>query len=261
MAIPTIPTITVVAGCAGCGKTTWILQQLSRSFGKNLVYLSPGTGNVPIDLTHLAADFPELKVYGDGQEIEFIKQLGSVGDIFIELGSHLELEALAPILDGLTYRKVAIVPPQLQGSDYHGWAQQIVKGATIDTSIIPNKLWRVPTKGQVIDEESLNEFWYEVINGAYGAVVRAKGIFDVADGRSIYGDYVAGVPSGGFLELDLPRYLEGRPQRFSGVEVLGRDLDEPAMRQTLQDCCLSDALISQYQEQVKQILLDGEASV
>jgi G3E family GTPase len=117
----------------------------------------------------------------------------------------------------------------------------------------------VCTTGQVIDENSLEDFWYEITHGAYGEVIRAKGIFDVNDGRSIYCDFVAGVPQTGFLELDLPRYLEGRPQRFSGLEISGKNLDEPALKSTLSDCCLSDYLISQYQQQVKQILLEGQA--
>ena len=120
-------------------------------------------------------------------------------------------------------------------------------------------IWRVCTTGQVIDENSLEDFWYEITHGAYGEVVRAKGIFDVNDGRSIYCDFVAGVPQTEFLELDLPRYLEGRPQRFSGLEISGTNLDEPALKSTLSDCCLSDYLISQYQQQVKQILLEGQA--
>ncbi|AHJ30270.1 hypothetical protein NSP_39690 [Nodularia spumigena CCY9414] len=58
------------------------------------------------------------------------------------------------------------------------------------------------------------------------------------------------------MELDLPRHLEARPQRLSGLEVWGENLDESAIRKTLQDCYLSDSAIAQYQEQVKQILTD-----
>ncbi|BAZ38544.1 hypothetical protein NIES4101_44830 [Calothrix sp. NIES-4101] len=254
-----ITTIRVVAGDAGCGKTTWISQQISTITAKeikNILYFCPGTGNLPIDQIRLIADFPQIEVFKDGQEIEFIQKIMSANAVFMELPSYLELNAIAQILDNLSYRKVAVISPQIKDSEYHMWAEEIVPGAAVNTSIIPTKLWRVPTQGQVIDEDSLSEFWYEVTNGAYGQVIRAKGIFDVADGRQIYSDFVNGVRSVDFLELDLPRHLEGRPQRFSGVEVLGTDLDEAAMRQTLEDCCLADAAISQYQEQVKQILLE-----
>ena len=81
-------------------------------------------------------------------------------------------------------------------------------------------------------KDSLHEFWYEITHGAYGQVTRAKGIFNLPDGRSVYADFVAGVPSTHFLELDLPRCLEGVPQRFSGWEMFGENLDEEILRQT-----------------------------
>ncbi|MFH7030627.1 MAG: GTP-binding protein [Heteroscytonema crispum UTEX LB 1556] len=257
-----VPNITVVAGLAGCGKTTWICQEIScrdakfRVGDESILYFSPGTGNVPIDQTRLAAEFPEVKVFNDGQEVEFLNQLATANAVYIELGFYLELGAVSQLLDNLPYRAIAILPKKLKNSEYHFWTQEILVGAPVDTSIIQNQLWRAPTSGQVLDEDSLHEFWYEITQGAYGKVTRAKGIFDVADGRVLYGDFVAGVPSTDFLELNLPRHLEGRPQRFSGMEVSGQNLDEVAMKQTLQDCCLSESAIWQYQQQVKQILLE-----
>ncbi|MBD2343110.1 CobW C-terminal domain-containing protein [Anabaena subtropica] len=252
-----LPTIIVVAGPAGCGKTTWICQQIQNTTSnENVIYFSPGTGKVPIDQTRLGAECPEVKVFSDGQEVEFLTKLATADNVYIELGFYLELNAIQPILNHLPYQAVAVLPPHLQDSEYHAWAEKTIVGANIDTNMTPTKLWRVPSTGQVIDEDSLKEFWYEITHGAYGTVNRAKGIFDVADGRSLYADFVAGIPATDFWELDLPRHLEGRPQRFSGIEVLGQNLDESAMRQTLADCYLTDSAIAQYQEQVTQILLE-----
>ncbi|PSB51837.1 GTPase, G3E family protein, partial [filamentous cyanobacterium Phorm 6] len=47
------PTITAVAGPPGSGKTTWIRQQLAAET-LPVLYLCPGTGNVPIDQTCIA---------------------------------------------------------------------------------------------------------------------------------------------------------------------------------------------------------------
>ena len=252
-----VPIITVVAGPSGCGKTTWICQKLqSTASAENIIYFSPGTGNVPIDQTRLTAEFPEMKVFGDGEEVEFFTQLEVAEIVYIEIGFFLELSAIEQILKNLPYQAIAILPPHLKDSEYHVWAEKIIPGAAIDTSMTQTQLWRAPTSGQVSDEDSLQEFWYELTQGAYGKVARAKGIFDVADGRALYADFVAGVPSTDFLELDLPRHLEGRPQRFSGIELLGQNLDESAIKQTLEDCYLSTVGIEQYQEQVKQILVE-----
>ncbi|MCM0592997.1 MAG: GTP-binding protein [Gloeotrichia echinulata DVL01] len=254
----TIPIITVVAGPTGSGKTTWICQQIRDIAAvEKVIYFSPGTGNVPIDQNRIAAEFPGIQIFGDGQEIEFVHQIPQADAVYIEIGFYLQLGAIAFVLDNLTYRAIAVLPPHLQNSEYHNWAQEIIQGAPALTNTVEN-LWRVASSGQVIDQNSVEEFWYEITHGAYGIVTRAKGIFDVNDGRSLYGDFVADVPQTDFLELDLPRYLEGRPQRFSGLEVVGTNLDEAALRQTLSDCCLSDVAILQYQQQVKEILLQEE---
>ncbi|MFK0731092.1 MAG: GTP-binding protein [Gloeotrichia echinulata GP01] len=254
----TIPIITVVAGPTGSGKTTWICQQIRDIAAvEKVIYFSPGTGNVPIDQNRIAAEFPGIQIFGDGQEIEFVHQIPQADAVYIEIGFYLQLGAIAFVLDNLTYRAIAVLPPHLQNSEYHNWAQEIIQGAPALTNTVEN-LWRAASSGQVIDQNSLEEFWYEITHGAYGIVTRAKGIFDVNDGRSLYGDFVADVPQTDFLELDLPRYLEGRPQRFSGLEVVGTNLNEAALRQTLSDCCLSDVAILQYQQQVKEILLQEE---
>ncbi len=271
--VMSVPNIIVVAGLSGAGKTTWVCQQMRDIADVDkIIYYSPGTGTVPIDQNRIAAEFPGIQVFSDGQEVEFINQIPKADAVYIEWGFYLELGAMpslsetlprmaiaanAQILDNLTYRAIAVLPPDFKDSEYHTWANEIVRGAPTQTST-GESLWRAASNGQVIDENNLEEFWHEITHGAYGIVTRAKGIFDVNDGRSLYYDFVAGIPQTDFLELDLPRHLEGRPQRFSGLEVVGQNLDEAALRQTLSDCCLSDAAILQYQQQVKEILLEGE---
>ncbi|MCC5653321.1 GTP-binding protein [Nostoc sp. XA013] len=253
------PIITTIAGTSGAGKTTWICQQLrDMTAVDKVIYFSPSTDTVPIDQNRIATEFSGMQVFGEGQEIEFLDQIPQSEAVYIELGFYFELGAVSQILDNLNYHAVAVLPPDLKNSEYHIWANEIVCGASAET-ITAKTLWRAASSGQVIDENSLEEFWYEITHGGYGIVTRAKSIFDVNDGRSLYCDFVAGVPKTDFLELDLPRYLEGRPQRFSGLEVVGQNLDEAALRQTLSDCCLSEAAILQYQQQVKEILLEGES--
>ncbi|MBD2355013.1 GTP-binding protein [Tolypothrix sp. FACHB-123] len=251
-----IPLITVVAGPVGCGKTTWIEQQLRLQQRDKVLYFSPGTGAVPIDQTRLAAEFPTVKVFNDSERVEFLNQLVLADAVYLELGFYLELSAVTQILDNLHYQAIAILPPNLQDSEWHEWANKIIPGTNISNTATQARLWRASSTGEVLDESSLEEFWYELTHGAYGQVTRAKGIFNIADGRYLYADYVADVSTKDFLELDLPRHLEGRPQRFSGIEVFAQDLDEGTVAQTLGDCCLSDMAILNYQEQTKQLLAE-----
>jgi signal recognition particle GTPase len=102
--------IIVVAGMAGSGKTTWIHQQLSLMSSvssESVLYFSPGVGNVPIDQKRLAAEFPFLKVFSDGQEAEFFKLLESAEVALIEQGFYLENHSIEQVLYGLNYKKVA----------------------------------------------------------------------------------------------------------------------------------------------------------
>ncbi|WP_353931301.1 GTP-binding protein [Okeanomitos corallinicola TIOX110] len=250
--------ITAIAGCSGVGKTTYICEEIRNIKSKEkVIYFSPGTGNVTIDQHRIKVEFPEINVFGDGDELNFFHQLPEADRLYLELGSYLELKSVSSILDNLKYRAIAIIAPGDKNHEYDIWADEIIYGTPAEHKTIEN-IWRVCTTGQVIDETSLEEFWYEITHGAYGEVTRAKGIFDVNDGRSIYCDFVAGTPQIDFLELNLPRYLEGRPDRFNGLELSGKNLDESALKTTLSDCCLSEAMILQYQQQVKQILSEGQ---
>lgn len=251
--------ITVIAGMSGSGKTTWIHQQLNEINPDStscVLYFSPGVGNTPIDGKRLGAEFPFLKVFSDGQEAEFLQLLESADTVFIELGFCLKIAAVEQILNNRNYHKIAVVPSLSKESEYHTWASEIVENVNINTNAAQKQLLRVQTTGQVVDENSIYEVWYEISQGAYGNVTRAKGIFDVADGRSLYGDFVIGTQPTPFIELDLPRHLDGRPKRFSGLEVVG-EFSETTLKQTLEDCCLPDTMISHYQQQVKQHLMEG----
>jgi ABC-type ATPase with predicted acetyltransferase domain len=80
----TKPSITVVAGLSGSGKTNWICQQIRdiKSLQK-VIYFSPGTGNIIIDQTCIANEFPGIQVFSDGQEIEFLHQIPQAKEVYI----------------------------------------------------------------------------------------------------------------------------------------------------------------------------------
>jgi hypothetical protein len=75
-----------------------------------------------------------------------------------------------------------------------------------------------------------------------------KGIFEMPNGRAFHVDCVEGLLGVEYTELNLPRWLEGRPSRFSGIEVVGWGLGREAIAQTLLDGCLSDAALTQYHQ-------------
>lgn len=249
--------ITVVAGSSGSGKTTWIQRQI-HSIADPAIYLSLGSDESAIDATYLAAEVPQLRVLPAIQLTDFLERPTRGCAIYLELGFHVDLMSLILPDKMADYRRVAVVPAGICYPEWHDWANVIVTGAEANFTLQHPQVWRSALSGQVLDPASLNTFWYELTNGAYGTVQRAKGVFDIADGRSLYFDFVTGLAQTPYLELSLPRWLNGRPDRFSGVEVVGEGLDQAAIAQTIKDSCLEDHVIAYYQEQMKGSLQLGD---
>ncbi len=248
-----MPPITLVAGAAGAGKTTWIQQQLLQASAA--IYLCPSTDAMAIDATYLATEIPSLTQLSDRQWPELLSRVAAGQPAYIELGSHLDLQSLALPIDLDLCQRVALLPPDAEQTEWQAWAERIIPGAPVSLELPPD-IWQSPLRGQVLDSASLNSFWYELTQGAYGSVQRAKGIFEVEDGRAVYYSFVAGLAEQSYSDLKLPRWTEGRPERFSGIEVWG-ELAQAELAQTLEDCCLADPVIDHYQQQLKAMLAES----
>ncbi len=251
--------VTVLAGASGIGKTSLIRGLIQQNTSGRILYFCPSSGTVPIDSTQIQIEFPHVQIITEGQELELIEAVGKGADAYIELGFHLDLRSGDNLLQALSEyptQRIAIVPTGLKCSEWHEWATEVqISEMIADLNQIQHiQMWRSPCTGQMFDPSSLNVIWYELTQGAYGDVCRCKGIFDLPDGRSFYVDFVKGNPDSLYLPLHLPRWLDGRPIRFSGIEVMGRNLDGSAIVQAITDSCLTDDVIAQYQQQIKQSL-------
>lgn len=246
-----IPNITVVAGPPGIGKTTWISQFLTAT-DTPLFYLCPAAGNEAVDRLRIGYFFPRVSVIEETEAPALLMNLPDRAQVYMEMGFHVDLMTLP--FNGLPHRKVAIVPPDLASSEWHSWANEVVTGNKIDTAQtapLP-ALWRAPLTGQVFDPPSLDDLLIELTGGAYGQVIRLKGIFELPDGQAWYIDFVKGLSGIEYTDLKLPRWLEGRPNRLSGIEVVGHDLEQATIAETLLSACLADEILAQYQQQYRQ---------
>jgi Cobalamin synthesis protein cobW C-terminal domain len=240
------PSVIAVGGPAGVGKTTWLRQKFLTA---SLLYFCPGVDPVPIDLACIKAEFPAVEVLTNGQESRLFAAAES-STILIEIGFQLDLVMITPLLNALAAQRVAILPPGAEQTAWHDWAEQVEAGVNLPAILAQAQLWRAALIGRVFDPASLEMFWFELTAGAYGQIERAKGIFDLSDGQLAYFDFVHGLPESCFTKLPVPVWLQGRPQRFSGIEVVGQSLDREAIARTLHDCCLSDPAIAAAQAQL-----------
>ncbi|ANV83172.1 hypothetical protein AWQ21_01465 [Picosynechococcus sp. PCC 7003] len=247
--------IVAIAGLAGSGKTQWLRQQFQ---GKTVpvTYFSPRTVDCAIDRHCLALEFPHWQFLEEGQEIELIRAVEQGAIAILELGFYVALasgEELLKALEaaGFPCQRLAFVSEQIASSPWHDWADQVIE-VPLPLPTHEIQVWRSPLRGQVFDPASLNIFWDELTTGAYGQIQRAKGIVEIVDGRAFYLDYVAGMADSLYRELPCEPWLEGRPERFSGLEVIGTQLNEKQIADTILDCCLNDELLAYYQGQIRQ---------
>ncbi len=243
--------LTVVAGSLGAGKTQWIHEQMAALESHlPLVYVNPLTAGV--DAYRLQLDVPHLQIEAD---LSMALQASEQPTVYLELGYPLSLEL--PALDEVPHRKVAVVSEHCSArAGWELWADEVVVSSVVIGSAdisadISTDVWQASLRGQVIDPASLQTFWQEVVQGAYGQMLRTKAFLELADGQSMYIDHLPQQETT-YQDLPLPLWLEGRPQRFSGIEMIGVGLDKGAIAATLKDCCLTDATLASHQAALKQ---------
>ncbi len=240
--------IIAIVSPPGAGKTHWIRQQIGQT-NKPVGYFSPKTDSIPIDAIYLQSEYPQLKVYQTGEEWELDKTI-----TYVEIPWYLNLAGIEPLLQTLKCHRVAIIPEDTNSKELKNWADEIIPGDCITQEITALQIYRGVLTGEILDFDSLATFWLELTQGAYGEVVRAKGIFDLVDGQIYYGDFRLGKSELEFKALNLPRWLNGKPDRKSGFEIVGRNLDKAEIAQTVEDCCVPESAINYYQQQVKESL-------
>ena len=107
--------------------------------------------------------------------------------------------------------------------------------------------WHHNLQGCAWDPNSLNSFWFELVNGAYGDVYRAKALMNLPDGRSFLCNWIVSQQNSQFLPLEAVEPPIGRPNRTSHLVVQGRALNPAGIQSTIIDCLLTDDVLELHQ--------------
>ena len=242
----------LISGPPGCGKTNWILSRLKQhnsscgylrlsGFSENslehansneidYVFLKDQIPQL-IDLSkssdHLRTDQDDLLLFLELSQFHLPKKSGLAGidrriisqlenlkllpDRYLHFGRDNEL----PIEDSLNFEKI--------------------KSLSIN---LDETVW---------DPPSLNTFWFELVNGAYGDVYRAKALMNIIDGRFMLFNWIVSRNGSQFLQLNNFAPPKGRPQRISQLIIQGINLDFVSIQSTVNLCLVNDAVLQFHQ--------------
>ncbi len=250
-------TIKIIMGSCGVGKTHWIQEDLKQS-NHDSYYLSPKTETFPLDGAFLQGYYPDLSIVNSQDLSEFINE-SRESNIYLEIPEYIDILNDPSFLDNLDAEKIAIVSQLEDSQKWGNLADKIIvnrelKSEIKSISLANLQIHRAGLTQEILDFASLETFWQELVAGAYGDIIRVKGIFNIMDGQCIYRDYLQNGLNFDFQPLEIPLSLEGRPTHFSGLEIIGANLDKQAIVDTISDFCLEDSAVYFYQQQVKESL-------
>ena len=235
----------LIKGPPGCGKTSWIRDVLLNRRGacgylrlNGLSHEGLEQGyNAGIDSTWLQDQIFGLQdPAADGP----IAPLTERDDLVLIEVQQFGLPTQNPTdaVDPLTKRTLQSLQLKPDRILRFGVDPELPKQDVLDFNRLES--WHLSLQGEVWDPSSLSSFWFELVNGAYGDVYRAKALTNLPDGRSIFCNWMVSRQGSQFLPLKSMAPSTGRPKRTSHLVVQGKDLNAKGIKTTINDCLLSD---------------------
>ena len=153
-------------------------------------------------------------------------------------------------VDSSVIQQLEALGLRLDRALHFGQDEDLPKEDTLEFSRL--EAWSLPLEGSVWDPNSLSSFWFELVNGAYGDVYRAKALMNLPDGRAFFCNWMVSQGGSQFLPLEAVAAPDGRPKRCSRLSVQGKALDGSGIQATIADCLLSDEVLELHQEPQRQ---------
>ena len=242
----------LISGPPGCGKTTWILNKINN-FNEQCGYLSlageteKGLEPAPInsiDRIWLKDQIPNLIDLSDSK-IDFSSKLDSL-HVMIEFQKFKgNKQNNSNEFDWSLNNKLAAMRINVDRIMYFGQDADLPKNDTLEFKSLQTLYLNL--SNNVWDINSLSSFWFELVNGAYGDVYRAKGLMNLPDGRSFFCNWIVSQEGSQFLPLNYIAPPTGRPNRISELIVQGIGLNSLEIQSTINDCLLCDVSLEMQQ--------------
>ncbi|CAK28035.1 Predicted ATPase specific for cyanobacteria [Synechococcus sp. RCC307] len=246
----------LISGPPGCGKTTWMLNTLKNHQGQRGYLRLPGISTTgleqaddgAIDQTYLQDQITDLIDLSNTDQApnDQEQQLNLIELTQFEPPSSSALEGV----DSSVIQQLEALGLRLDRALHFGRDDDLPKDDTLEFSRL--EAWSMPLERCVWDPNSLSSFWFELVNGAYGDVYRAKALMNLPDGRAFFCNWMVSQGGSQFLPLESVAPPDGRPKRCSMLSVQGKALDGGGIQATIADCLLSDEVLELHQEPQRQ---------
>ena len=247
----------LIAGPPGCGKTNWIRETLLKHQGVCAYLRLDGLShesleaaiNAGIDRTWLIDQIPQLQ----DLSLKGFQNPPPSEDRLVLVEAQQFNPSSTNVAQGIDPR----IQEQLERFNLSpdktwlfGRDSDLPQQDTLDFTQL--EAWNLNLHGCVWDPNSLSSFWFELVNGAYGDVYRAKALMNLPDGRSFFCNWMVSQESSQFLPLEAVERLTSRPSRISHLVVQGKALDHAGIQSTINDCLLADDVLEMQQAQLRQ---------
>ena len=249
--------VTLVSGPPGCGKTSWARQALNthagpcaylRLAGDRHESLQQGQDS-GIDLAWLQDQIPNLRSALTTEQ-EDTTNSGEDELLVVEVQQFQPPKPKS--VDGFGAEIKAVLEKLELKPDrflHFGQDPELPTQDTLEFSRL--EAWNMSLQGHVWDPDSLSSFWFELVNGAYGDVYRAKALMNLPDGRSFFCNWMVSQQGSQFLPLETVAAPQGRPSQCSELVVQGRGLNPAGIQSTIHDCLLTDDVLEMQQQQLR----------
>ena len=254
--------VCLVSGPPGCGKTTWVLETLRqhqgacaflRLDGDHSEGLEQGVDG-GIDLAWLEDQIPELIALQPSASGEALHPEAQLTLIELQQFRAPEKSGLDGFAASIREQLDAL---NLQPDQLLHFGRDSVLPTHDTLEFTELEAWHVNLQSSVWDPNSLSSFWFELVNGAYGDVYRAKGLMNLPDGRAFFCNWMVSQQESQFLPLNSVAPASGRPDRPSALVVQGKGLDPAGIQSTIDDCLLSDDVMAMQQNQLPESSTQG----
>ena len=235
----------LIAGPPGCGKTNWIREKLLKHQGPCAFLRLDGWShegleagmNAGIDLTWLSDQCPQLIDLSPAS----LQELPPSEDCLLLIEAQQFKPSnlsIAAEIDPRIHQQLQRFNLKPDKTLLFGRDADLPQQDTLDFTSL--EAWDLNLDGCIWDPNSLSSFWFELVNGAYGDVYRAKALINVPEGGSYFCNWMVSQKESQFLPLEALESPSEKPNRMSHLVIQGKSLNPIAMKATINDCILGN---------------------